>query len=375
MSLSKVVGIALAFACASGCYTGKPTSPPPDPGDPGPPSVDPVSASAGSGSVSFAHPPARTLPDHPPLCQRADCPTTAPAYPTQRCADGVHTGGRGPCVRFPDGRCGWIHLVCPAHPANACAGCGLPSDAEWTCPDRTRGAFECVLDASGGCGVTYRACRTTSPPTTAGGGSAQQSPPPSAPPSRDPHPCSPLPDRATLMTWPVQSVCAPGGGPAQPDRTVVASLPDGTDIVESLGRCMRVSYRKCYTKCLPPDALIATPSGDVPIAKLRVGMAIWTQDASGRRIAGHVVRTSSTAVPGGHHVARLVLADGRTLVVSPEHPAIHDRVQDLRAGELYDGATIVTLEMVPYGGERTYDILPSGGVYWADGVPLRSTLE
>ena len=42
---------------------------------------------------------------------------------------------------------------------------------------------------------------------------------------------------------------------------------------------------------------------------------------------------------------------------------------------LMERGRVVSVDRVPYAG-RTYDILPSGptGVYWADGVPLRSTL-
>jgi len=176
---------------------------------------------------------------------------------------------------------------------------------------------------------------------------------------------------------PIDEICSNGSGPAQPDRTVIKSLGDGTDIIEQLGRCMRVRYRQCYTKCLPPDARIATPRGDVAISALHIGDDVWTQDANGKRVAGHVEDISSPVVAGEHHVAHLVLADGRTVTVSPQHPALGDqRVQDLRAGDRYDGTTVVELTVVRYTGNHTFDIRVSGdtGVYWADSIPLRSTL-
>jgi hypothetical protein len=42
-----------------------------------------------------------------------------------------------------------------------------------------------------------------------------------------------------------------------------------------------------------------------------------------------------------------------------------------------DGAAIVSIELVAYSGHATYDLLPAGdtGVYWADGVPLGTTLQ
>jgi hypothetical protein len=89
-----------------------------------------------------------------------------------------------------------------------------------------------------------------------------------------------------------------------------------------------------------------------------------------------VKRISSTPIDGEHHVARVVLADGRALTVSPEHPVRGGtRVQDLRAGDVYDGSAIVTLELVRYSGARTYDILgESGEIYWANDIPIQSTL-
>jgi hypothetical protein len=189
--------------------------------------------------------------------------------------------------------------------------------------------------------------------------------------------CDPLPDDRVLATWPIQSICSPGGGPAQPERTTLKTLADGTMIIESLGRCFRARYRRCMTKCLPPDARIATPSGEVPISELRVGMSVWTQDVAGMKVAGRVELISTPRVVGVHHVARVVLSDGRSLVASPEHPMVNrQRVEDLRVGDLYDGAAITEVEVVVYTGDRTYDILPSlgTGVYWVNGIPAATTI-
>jgi hypothetical protein len=37
---------------------------------------------------------------------------------------------------------------------------------------------------------------------------------------------------------------------------------------------------------------------------------------------------------------------------------------------------VTTWELVPYAGDRTYDLLPAGptGAYWANGILLSSTL-
>jgi hypothetical protein len=63
---------------------------------------------------------------------------------------------------------------------------------------------------------------------------------------------------------------------------VIKRLSDGTEIIEQPGRRMR--YRGCM-KCLPP-ARIATPAGDVATSDSRIGAAVWTVDANGRRAVG-----------------------------------------------------------------------------------------
>ncbi len=58
------------------------------------------------------------------------------------------------------------------------------------------------------------------------------------------------------------------------------------------------------------------------------------------------------------------LADGRTL-------------GSILPGDFVDGAQVIIAERIPYKGAYTYDILPSGdtGTYWANGVPVRSTIK
>jgi hypothetical protein len=75
---------------------------------------------------------------------------------------------------------------------------------------------------------------------------------------------------------------------------------------------------------------------------------------------------------------RLVLGDGRVVLVSPGHPTADGRrVGALRAGDPIDGAHVAAAERVAYGGGATYDVLPAGatGAYWANGVLLGSTLR
>jgi hypothetical protein len=77
-------------------------------------------------------------------------------------------------------------------------------------------------------------------------------------------------------------------------------------------------------------------------------------------------------------MVHLVLADGRELLASPGHKTADGRALGfLAAGDALDGSTIKLWELVPYAGDRTYDLLPAGptGTYWANGVLLSSTLS
>jgi hypothetical protein len=129
--------------------------------------------------------------------------------------------------------------------------------------------------------------------------------------------------------------------------------------------------------CLSRGTLIATPRGPVSVEELRVGDPVSTVDAAGDRVAATVALVGRVAVPLNHEVIHLVLEDGRDLLASPGHPlADGRRLGDLRVRDSVDGSRIVSAQAVAYGQLFTYDLLPSGstGLYWANGVLLRSTL-
>ena len=129
--------------------------------------------------------------------------------------------------------------------------------------------------------------------------------------------------------------------------------------------------------CLAASTRISTPSGSIRVTDVRVGTIVWTQAADGSRIAASVDEVGSMEAPIGHRMVHLVLADGRELLVSPGHRTADGRqAGDLRAGDQLDGSLITTLELVPYAGGRTYDLLPAGatGFYWANGILMSSTL-
>lgn len=129
--------------------------------------------------------------------------------------------------------------------------------------------------------------------------------------------------------------------------------------------------------CLARGTRIATPSGSISVEAVREGMTVWTVDERGARVAVVVERTGSVTAPADHVVVHLVLADGRELWASPGHPLADGRLLgSLSAGDSVDGSTVLTTDGVPYGSGTTFDLLPAGptGIYWADGVPLRSTI-
>jgi hypothetical protein len=129
--------------------------------------------------------------------------------------------------------------------------------------------------------------------------------------------------------------------------------------------------------CLARGTVIATPAGDIAVEAIRVGTQVWSIDRAGRRIVATVIRTGQTPVPSTHEVVRLVLDDGRVVRASARHPlADGRRLGAIRAGDRVDGATVVSATSEPYDGGWTFDLLPDGptGAYFADGVPLGSTL-
>ena len=129
--------------------------------------------------------------------------------------------------------------------------------------------------------------------------------------------------------------------------------------------------------CLARGTLIDTPWGQIPVDELRVGDAVWTADAHGRRVEGRVEMVGRGPVPATHLVVHLVLDDGRELWASAGHPlADGGRLGGVRAGDVVDGARVASVESVAYGQPFTYDLLPSGptGLYWANGILVGSTL-
>src|SRR6267143_190923 len=106
-----------------------------------------------------------------------------------------------------------------------------------------------------------------------------------------------------------------------------------------------------HARSVSRAARVSTPSGDVAVEDLRVGDVVWTRNAAGARVAAPLVEIGTTPVPATHRVVHFVLSDGRTVRVSPGHPTADGRkVGDLGAGDSYDGAVVVSAELMPYAG-------------------------
>ena len=130
--------------------------------------------------------------------------------------------------------------------------------------------------------------------------------------------------------------------------------------------------------CLAAGTLIDTPAGPVRVEDVQPGMPVWTADATGRRLVARVERTTRTPVPPTHAVMHIRLQDGRELYASPGHPSASGRpLGEVVVGDIVDGSMVVIAQRERYAADATFDLLPSGptGMYWANGVLLRSTLK
>jgi hypothetical protein len=170
-----------------------------------------------------------------------------------------------------------------------------------------------------------------------------------------------------------EACCAVGRcGPVEQDQGFCEPADPDT------GDCMRC---ECEDEpggcpiCNSPDTLIATPDGERAIADLVEGDLVLSMHG-GVLMPVPVLALRSVLVHD-HAVVRVELDSGRSIEVSGSHPTAEGRRLDsVAAGELLGDARVVSVELVPYTHERTYDILPASdsGTYLAGGALLGSTL-
>jgi len=196
-------------------------------------------------------------------------------------------------------------------------------------------------------------------------------PTPPAPPTPDAAPaaaaCSADADHCCM---PDGTVVVPGGC-----SPVVRQGTEANVVRQDDGTCKPVP---CQLRCLPEDAQIATPSGDVPVTQLQVGDVVWSANADGEKVAQPVLAVRALPRTQPHLLVELTLSDGRVVRASAGHPDARGMaIVDLSVGDALDGATITGVRYVNYDGAATWDLLPAGatGTYWANGVHLGSTLR
>jgi len=269
-----------------------------------------------------------------PRCEFTACPTSKPSTITQ-------------CLKDSD--CSSPSYTCEETQG---AGTACPNTDPTCVPTHTVISGECKLK-------TNKQCKTDS---ECSAGNLCHKNICTAPIGRE---CGGVSD----TSCPTDFQCVQGCGPP------VVRDPDTTPVKYY---CQLNGYNRSCPICLAKDTLIDTPLGAIPVQDLQKGMPVWTVNKLGSRLVAIIIETSKTAAPPDHKMVKLILSDGRTLLVSPGHPTAKDlTVGDLQSGDLYDGARIISADRVFYADGYTYDILPSGdtGEYFANGILIGSTLR
>ena len=139
------------------------------------------------------------------------------------------------------------------------------------------------------------------------------------------------------------------------------------------GTCPQGCAPKC--DCASPDSLIATPSGQRPIADLQVGDLVYSMHA-GELVTVPIAKVQR--VPQrNHRVVQLTFVGGARIEMSASHPLADGRnFGELKAGQIVDGATLAAVRVIPYQHDATYDILPQSdsGTYFASGMLVGTTM-
>jgi len=185
--------------------------------------------------------------------------------------------------------------------------------------------------------------------------------------------------------WPctlVGAACNPGstccGGGCCTGTQICCTVtlgPTTTGCFEPVNGTCPTGCANC--NCAAPATPIATPTGDRPIADLKVGDLVYSVDHGSLAVVP-IKLVHRQPVTGSHRVVEVKLAHGATLRISPRHPTADGRrFADLAAGDLVDGVRVIGVRLVDYDQPFTYDILPDSdsGTYFAGGTLIGSTLS
>ena len=129
-------------------------------------------------------------------------------------------------------------------------------------------------------------------------------------------------------------------------------------------------------KCVAPETLIATPTGERPIAALERGDLVYSVDEAEITVVP-IARVQRVRVDD-HRVVRAVLDDGQVLRMTPTHPLADGRAfGDVRVGQHLGHALVVEVDTIAYDEPFTHDILPmsSTATYFVAGQLVESTMR
>jgi hypothetical protein len=130
------------------------------------------------------------------------------------------------------------------------------------------------------------------------------------------------------------------------------------------------------------DAPVATPRGEVPLRRIRLGDEVFTYDR-GQVVVTRVLATERHEAPPIDFL-RVVLRNGESFLTLPHHPfpdggCAAEFAQYLGAGIVLPPAYfgITKLESAGKVEGRVYEILPGGdtGIYWVKGIPMASAIR
>jgi hypothetical protein len=182
-------------------------------------------------------------------------------------------------------------------------------------------------------------------------------------------------DPTDTLKWAIEFICIPiikEGDPME-----IRTLADGSILYQNEdGSFFRGTPNLC--RCLPADALIATPNGAKKISSLSIGDQVWSLDEYGQRISQPIKYLRKVATPDDHKLVHLFLDDDRWIKASPMHPDATGRtMSSLNISDCLDGAIIIHKKWEVYKEAFTWDLLPDGdtGLYFANDILMGSTIR